>query len=419
MVSSSTTNISDRILSSVVPANVTGDLLHELTGIDLALKLHYLRTVYYFKHSEIVENLGIVQLKEPMFLMLDVFPEAAGRIRRHESGKPHIKCNDSGVRIVEAKCKVTMDEYLKMESETDRCKNVVYDKVIGPDLFFSPLVYIQFTKFKCGGLSIGMHWSHLIGDATSSFNFINLWTNILNTKKPVPKPENQYTKLTTTLTTTTDTLYSIKKIESVGDFWLKPSTVQMSSFSFQINEPKLKNLLSKISNNASPFEAISALAWHAISSIREGKGTSLVTVIKNESSQERKLCLKNGMSISTVTTDSLISKLELSELAMLVKNVKGDDKIDIDDMVEKENGKDDYVVYGANLTFVDMEGVGFYGLDVKGQKPAHVDCVVHGAGEGGAVLVIKGNDEAREVTVILPVEEVLKVKQELEKEWGF
>ena len=134
--------VTGHTLSTVVPANVTGDALHELTGLDLALKLHYLRVVYYFRPSEAIESLTAWKLKEPMFLMLDVFPKAAGRIRRHGSGRPHVKCNDSGVRTVEARCEKTMEEWLETE-EIDRGKHLVYDKVLGPDIFFSPLVYVQ------------------------------------------------------------------------------------------------------------------------------------------------------------------------------------------------------------------------------------------------------------------------------------
>lgn len=134
--------VTGHILSSVVPANVTGDLLHELTGVDLASKLHYLRAVYYFKPSEAVERLTIWQMKEPMFLMLGTFYVAAGRIRRHGTGRPYLKCNDSGVRTVEANAATTVEEWMEME-EVDRAKHLVYDKVLGPDLAFSPLVYLQ------------------------------------------------------------------------------------------------------------------------------------------------------------------------------------------------------------------------------------------------------------------------------------
>jgi len=44
---------------------------------------------------------------------------------------------------MEARCEEkTMEEWLGME-EIGRGKHLVYDKVLGPDIFFYPLVYVQ------------------------------------------------------------------------------------------------------------------------------------------------------------------------------------------------------------------------------------------------------------------------------------
>lgn len=134
--------VSNFKLSSVVPATVTGEnKVHELTHMDLAMKLHYIQGVYFFRR-EAVEGLSILNLKEPMFQCLDHYFTVSGRVRRSETGRPFIKCNDSGVRIVEADCDATIEEFLAMK---DHCfhGSLVYNQVLGPDLAFSPLVIIQ------------------------------------------------------------------------------------------------------------------------------------------------------------------------------------------------------------------------------------------------------------------------------------
>ncbi|KAL6135928.1 hypothetical protein ACLB2K_068153 [Fragaria x ananassa] len=100
-------------LSSVVPATVTAEehKVHELTNMDLALKLHYIKGVYYFSR---VEGVTSYDLKKSMFQLLQLYFPAAGRIRRSENGRPFIKCNDNGVRIVEVRCDETVDEWLAM-----------------------------------------------------------------------------------------------------------------------------------------------------------------------------------------------------------------------------------------------------------------------------------------------------------------
>jgi Transferase family len=131
--------------STVVPASMTGEVNHDLTNMDLAMKLHYLRGVYYFKKSDIVDSLTVLKMKEPMFHLLDIYYQISGRIRRPEEpgSRPFVKCNDCGVRIVEATCNVTLDEWLNDKELLSLCKHLVPVEVLGPNLYFSPLTYIQ------------------------------------------------------------------------------------------------------------------------------------------------------------------------------------------------------------------------------------------------------------------------------------
>lgn len=131
-------------LSSVVPKSVTGEgAVHELTGMDLAMKLHYLRVVYYFNRED-VDGLDIFALKRPMFDLLDVYCSVSGRIRQAEGGRPVIKCNDAGVRIIEGQCNKSLDEWLENNNgEEARHKQLVSGQIVGPVLHFSPLVLIQ------------------------------------------------------------------------------------------------------------------------------------------------------------------------------------------------------------------------------------------------------------------------------------
>ncbi|RZR70869.1 hypothetical protein BHM03_00001994 [Ensete ventricosum] len=242
------TVIYDHRLSTVVPATVTGNaVLHELTTMDLIMKLHYQRAVYYFNQTEIIDGITIADLKNPMFLWLNIYYPMAGRIRRAESGRPLIKCNDCGLRIIEAKCTRTLGEWLDVESSS-RWRLLVPDKVLGPDLQFSPMAYMQ-----------------------------------------------------------------------------------------------------------------EADEWQSV-----------------------------------------------------------------EELVDIENGKPDFVLYGANLTFVDMEGINLYGLELKGQKPIQVDYSIDGVGDEGAVLVLQGpqranatsSNQERIVMVILPEDEIPQLCELLSGEFG-
>ncbi|KAF8393998.1 hypothetical protein HHK36_020200 [Tetracentron sinense] len=109
--------------------------------MDLAMKLHYLRGMYFFNNTA-VQGLTIFNIKEPMFTWLEHYYIFCGRFRRSESGRPFIKCNDCGVRIIEAQCSKALDEWLEMKDYT-LSRHLVSNQVIGPELYYSPLVFIQ------------------------------------------------------------------------------------------------------------------------------------------------------------------------------------------------------------------------------------------------------------------------------------
>lgn len=134
--------VHDVRLSSVGPGRATGsDVFHNPGGLDLAMKLHYLRVVYFFD-SEAAQDLTIMKIKDGMFTLFNHYFITCGRFRRSDSGRPLIKCNDCGARFIEAKCNKTLDEWLAMK-DWPLYKLLVSHQVIGPELSFSPPVLLQ------------------------------------------------------------------------------------------------------------------------------------------------------------------------------------------------------------------------------------------------------------------------------------
>ena len=129
-------------LSTVVPSSVTEVGSYELADADLAFRLHYLRGVYYYS-----AGVTTMVLKEPMFAWLDAYYPLAGRVRRpadeaDASRRPYVKCNDCGIRVVEAQCDRVLDDLLR-DDAVDRVKQLCYHDVLGPELSFSPLLFVQ------------------------------------------------------------------------------------------------------------------------------------------------------------------------------------------------------------------------------------------------------------------------------------
>lgn len=137
--------LSSRI-STVVPATPREDEngAFQLNYMDLLVKLHYIRPVFFFT-SEAVQGLSISDLKKPMFPLLDPYYHVSGRVRRSESGRPFVKCNDAGVRIAESHCDRTLEEWFR-ENGNGAVEGLVHDHVLGPDLAFSPLVFVKVRR---------------------------------------------------------------------------------------------------------------------------------------------------------------------------------------------------------------------------------------------------------------------------------
>ncbi|CAL0327336.1 unnamed protein product [Lupinus luteus] len=419
-------------ISTVVPATPRGDQNGEfqLTYMDLLMKLHYIRPVYFFA-PEAVQGLTIFDFKKPMFTLLDMHSHVSGRIRRSESRRPFIKCNDAGIRIVEAYSDKTLKEWFH-ENGSYSIDGMVHDHVLGPDLSFSPLVFVKFTWFKCGGVSIGLSWAHVLGDAFSAFNFITKWSHILSGHMP-PKslhnpnlsdpefPQNSITD---------ENPISIKKARVIGEYWLGANDNDVATHSFHFTSKQLQHLVAPKSTfgcttktKTSYFEVISAMLLKYIAHIRGEFGPKFVTICtSNISNREENECPNNGLVLSKVEAD-LAS--DILDLARLISEKKMVENHIMKNLIQKDDGKEDFIVYGSNLTFVDLEEAEIYGVKLNGHKPIMANCTFRGVGDEGVVLVLPaplegdgGGSNGRIVTVSLPEKELNQLKDKIGEEWN-
>ncbi|XP_021749278.1 protein ECERIFERUM 26-like [Chenopodium quinoa] len=425
-------------LSSVGSATVTGNLAYEPNNMDLAMKVHYLRVVY-FLDSQAIEGLIPFKLKEAIFAWLCYYYESCGRFRRsEEDGRPFIKCNDCGVRFVEAKSSKTLDEWIQME-DTSSQRLLVADNVLGPELTFSPLVFLQITSFKCGGLSLGLSWAHVLGDAFSAANYMNTLALFLNGLKPKFSPslnKKPARNLKPNKPINSDPS-SLKIVGPLGDHWIMPFPCEMGTISLHLKPTQLTQLQAKFYENDSTlspiqsFEMLSAVIWRAIARIKDGPEPNTVTVIKKDAASpiEDAMALRNNQFVGSVKAEFSIGKAHPKELAALIQDRAESIRDQIEEVVGRDPGGCDCIIYGSNLTFVNLEEVDFYGFELKGLSPRFVNCFVDGVGEEGVVLVLPSpkdiNDKSnaktlsggRTVTIILPKNYMVDLKKEL-KEWG-
>ncbi|KAF7830022.1 protein ECERIFERUM 2 [Senna tora] len=421
-------------ISTVVPATPRGDEngAYDLRYMDLLMKLHYIRAVLYF-NNDAVQGLTIYDLKKPMFPLLDRYSHVSGRIRRSENGRPFIKCNDAGVRIAESHCELPLDEWVAGNGYS--MDGLVHDHVLGPDLGFSPLVFVKFTSFRCGGLAVGLSWAHVLGDAFSALNFISHWSKIIAGHVP-PKslhvPPSSKPDLPPSLSDQSQNPISVKKAINVGEHWLAANHRNVETHSFRLAAKQLHHLVTTTisTDAASYFEILCAIVWKSLNRIR-GNFCALnaVTICTTNGSNRREDEFPiNGLEFSKVEADFAVAQSDVSALAMLIAEKKIVENQVMEKLVEEDEGKEDFLVYGANLTFVDLEEAGFYDVELNGRKPVMANCTFHGVGDEGVVVVLPAPEEdddggdgggnGRMMTVVLPHNELEQLKIELQREWG-
>lgn len=275
---------------------------------------------------------------------------------------------------------------------------------------------------------MGMRWTHILGDAFSATECINMWGKIV-ANQTLP-PHSLDTPPTTIVHQSLSShCRSVELLDPLGDNWLTPNNLKMHTHTFHITEKKLTSLLSKGKckyENVEPFEVISAVVWKSMVKIKEAK---TITVCKrgrfdHRTSPENELPSNTRQVIGTVEAQemSLIKETDLLEVAEMIAENFFDETSLIEKRIEEGNGNLDFVVYGANLTFVNLEGVNLYGLELKGKEPVFADLSIGGMGDGGAVLVFpysgQGNGGGKIVNVILPEDQLQGLKDELSVDWG-
>ncbi|XP_021759763.1 protein ECERIFERUM 26-like [Chenopodium quinoa] len=432
-------------VATVVPGKITGEnKTYELKGIDLAMKLHYLKGLYFFNNTNITttttnstnNNNGtsnfwsVKEMKSVhMYDWLISYFVACGRIRASsdETGdRPSIKLNDAGIRVVEAQSNKTVDELLAMEDFLSMQDQLIYNHSLGPDLPFSPLVCLQVTWFKCGGISMGLSWAHILGDAFSATEFMNMWTQYMQGHHQNPKTlaiqhpsQPKYKPLSPTQEPT-----SVKRVNPVGDHWVNPTNCKIGTHTFHLTPQQLDQLHLKVhgskmndKDSSQCFEVITAIIWKSIAKIRNDLETKNVTICRPKTIKKEHGMPYNGQVLGTVEAKFSVSSADPLTLVHLIAENYVDEGNMVEELVNHDVSKFDYIVYGTNLTFVDMEQVDIYGFEIKGKRPTFACYTIDGVGDKGSILVLPGTKDGKLVVLHLDENEIESFKHELNKEW--
>ena len=115
------------------------------------MEKNHIRIVYYCKSwGEKKAGEITVSLRESISEMLTHFPKVTGRLIRNEKGNWMIKCNDAGVRMVEARAKGSVEDWLKSVDREKELKLVYWEDMIHKPYFWSTFyVQVPISSYFC------------------------------------------------------------------------------------------------------------------------------------------------------------------------------------------------------------------------------------------------------------------------------
>ncbi|CAL5206362.1 unnamed protein product [Lathyrus oleraceus] len=407
-----------------------------LSVLDRFMEKNHIRMVYYYQTSEELE-LGKLtkKLRETLSEMLTHFPIVTGRLIRDDMGHWKIKCNDAGVRMVEAKAKGGVEEWLRSVDREKELKLVYWEDMHQKPYYWSTF-YVQLTEFEEGGIAIGLSCTHLLADSICATNFMKAWADISLDNKmisppifhPLPpqKPQNKKPNNISYMGLISHYKSSIEKPISIKES--KYTTISMG-FSHHMVQACMSlaqiNGSSSPSPTSTPFEALSGLFWVALSKIK-GIQNGLV---------DMSICLNvrkiMGLDQGFFGNSMLYNKVHLEEnfnldlygnkfphatkaIRNAVAKIKNEEIMDLIEWFENNDINSSTMMKGRDLVFTSLEDVDPYLATFQDMlKPIHVSYYLEPVfGEGHVLILPTPLDEGplgRVVMVTLEEEEAIKL----------
>ncbi|KAH7437094.1 hypothetical protein KP509_05G055700 [Ceratopteris richardii] len=132
----------------------------------------YVKTVHFFSqlHGDFCDN---SILKRSLAATLSIFYPFAGTI----TPAYDIVCNGNGSLFVDAKSNVYLSDLHDLIPHP-RLLPLVPALDLSLDVTLRPLFMVQVTRFKCGGVALGLAVEHHVADGVSALMFLKTWSKI-------------------------------------------------------------------------------------------------------------------------------------------------------------------------------------------------------------------------------------------------
>jgi len=169
--------ISVKNSSMVRPAKETSMRNLWNSNVDLVVPRMHTPSVYFYRPNGSKNFFNPNPVKEALSRALVHFYPMAGRLKRDEDGRIEIDCNGEGVLFVEAETTSVIDDFGDFAPTLELRKLIPAVDYSG-GISSYPLLVLQLTYFKCGGVSLGVGMQHHVADGFSGLHFINTWADM-------------------------------------------------------------------------------------------------------------------------------------------------------------------------------------------------------------------------------------------------
>ncbi|KAL8521924.1 hypothetical protein ACS0TY_012177 [Phlomoides rotata] len=323
-----------------------------LSVLDRIMENNHLRLVFYYKFQT-GRRAGEVtkKLRESISETLSAFPKVIGRLVRTPEGHWTIKCNDAGVRMVEARVASTVEDWLH---NVDREKEL---KLI--------------TEFEDGGLAVGLSCASLVSDPICATMVIKAWADMTLRGEisypplflPLPSKKRGEKRAKNE-----PYVHLIEHYKSVVEQSGSVSVAKHTSISLHFSQEMVMSCVCMANardhaTSVTPFEALTALFWTRISKV---KGTKNGLIDMTLCLDMRKvLALEKGffgncMVYKSVRADGAdvndVSKAAAS-IKETVSRIHGDEVMELIEWLERKNCVNPACKHGSYLISVNLENV--------------------------------------------------------------
>ncbi|KAK9149861.1 hypothetical protein Scep_008618 [Stephania cephalantha] len=161
----------------VPPSEETPKISLWNANVDLVVPRMHTPSVYFYRPNGAPDFFNTAVMKAALGKALVPFYPMAGRLKRDEDSRIEIDCNGAGVLFVEAQTTSVIDDFGDF-TPTLEMRQLIPTVDYSGDISSYALLVLQVTRFKCGGVSLGVGMQHHVADGASGLHFINTWSDM-------------------------------------------------------------------------------------------------------------------------------------------------------------------------------------------------------------------------------------------------